>query len=108
MLEDDVLFERVRRIFRGGIPTLKGVGGIHWSYEQTEPLVNASIVLRQFTRLYLESALDDTTLLGWANQIGSETVANLNYRAVELAHSLYCAAQYFDSHAARLVAFSAW
>jgi transposase, IS5 family len=32
------------------------------SYEQTEHFVNDSIVLRQFTRLYLERAPEDTTL----------------------------------------------
>lgn len=34
----------------------------NWSYEQTEHFVSDSIVLRQFCRLYLESAPDDTTL----------------------------------------------
>ncbi len=59
-----------------------------FSYEQTEHFVSDSIVLRQFCRLYLEPAPDDTTLIRWANQIGSETVAALNERAVELARSL--------------------
>jgi IS5 family transposase len=59
-----------------------------FSYEQTEHFVSDSIVLRQFCRLYLEPAPDDTTLIRWANQIGSETVASLNERAVELARSL--------------------
>jgi IS5 family transposase len=59
-----------------------------FSYEQTEHFVSDSIVLRQFCRIYLESAPDDTTLIRWANQIGSETVASLNERAVELARSL--------------------
>lgn len=59
-----------------------------FSYEQTEHFVNDSIVLRQFTRLYLERAPDDTTLIRWANQIGPETVASLNDRAVQLARSL--------------------
>ena len=44
--------------------------------------------MRQFTRLYLERVPDDTTLIRWANVIGSETVAALNDRAVELAHCL--------------------
>jgi IS5 family transposase len=34
-----------------------------WSYQQTERFVNDSIVLRQFCRLYLEVAPDDTTLI---------------------------------------------
>ena len=41
-----------------------------WSYAQTERFVNDSIVLRQFTRLYLERSPDDTTLIRWANTIG--------------------------------------
>ena len=60
----------------------------NFSYEHTERFVNDSIVLRQFTRLYLERVPDDTTLIRWANAIGSETVRALNDRAVELAHSL--------------------
>ena len=56
-----------------------------WSYEQTERFVCDSIVLRQFCRLYLESAPDDTTLIRWANPIGAPTLAALNDRAVELA-----------------------
>jgi transposase-like protein DUF772 len=59
-----------------------------WSYEQTERFVSDSIVLRQFCRLYLEPAPDDTTLIRWANTIGPKTVGSLNERAVELARSL--------------------
>jgi transposase, IS5 family len=59
-----------------------------WSYEQTERFVSDSIILRQFCRLYLQSAPDDTTLIRWANQIAPQTVASLNDRAVELARSL--------------------
>jgi transposase, IS5 family len=59
-----------------------------WSYEQTEHFVSDSIVLRQFCRLYLEGAPDDTTLIRWANLIGPKTLAALNDRAVELARSL--------------------
>ena len=43
-----------------------------WSYEQTEHFVSDSIVLRQFCRLYLQSAPDDTTLIRWANLIGAK------------------------------------
>ena len=60
----------------------------NWSYEQTERFVSDSIVLRQFCRLYLESAPDDTTLIRWANTISPETIVALNDRAVELARSL--------------------
>ena len=59
-----------------------------WSYEQTEHFVSDSIALRQFCRLYLEKAPDDTTLIRWANVIGPETIEALNDRAVELARSL--------------------
>jgi IS5 family transposase len=105
LLEDDVLFERVRadlckrypnseRLGRHSTPVevilrmlvVKRLYG--WSYEQTEHFISDSIVLRQFCRLYLEPAPDDTTLIRWANQIGPETVASLNDRAVELARSL--------------------
>ena len=53
-----------------------------------ERFVSDSMVLRQFCRLYLESAPDDTTLIRWVNQIGPGTVASLNDRAVELARSV--------------------
>jgi transposase, IS5 family len=59
-----------------------------WSYEQTERFVCDSIVLRQFCRLYLEPAPDDTTLIRWANAIGARTLAALNESVVELACSL--------------------
>jgi IS5 family transposase len=36
-----------------------------WSFEATERNVSDSLVLRQFTRLYLEPAPDDTTLIRW-------------------------------------------
>jgi transposase, IS5 family len=105
LLDDDVIFERVKVDLRGRYPN-SGRLGRHstpvevilrmlmvkrlygWSYEQTERFVSDSIVLRQFCRLYLEAAPDDTTLIRWANQIGSETLAALNDRAVELARSL--------------------
>jgi IS5 family transposase len=105
LLEDDRLFKLVKadllkrypnseRLGRHSTPVevilrmlvVKRLYG--WSYEQTEHFVSDSIVLRQFCRLYLESAPDDTTLIRWANQIGPETVASLNERAVELARSL--------------------
>ena len=60
----------------------------NWSYQQTEHFVSDSIVLRQFCRLYLEGAPDDTTLIRWANLIGPKTLERLNERAVELARSL--------------------
>ncbi len=105
LLDDEVLFSKVKadlcrrypnsaRLGRHSTPVevilrmliVKRLYG--WSYEQTEHFVSDSIVLRQFCRLYLESAPDDTTLIRWANLIGAQTVAALNDRAVELARSL--------------------
>ena len=105
LLDDDALFETVKadlsrrrpnseRLGRHSTPVevilrmlvVKRLYG--WSYERTEHFVSDSIVLRQFCRLYLESAPDDTTLIRWANLIGAQTVAALNDRAVELARSL--------------------
>jgi hypothetical protein len=42
------------------------------------------LLLRQFTRLYLEAAPDDTTLIRWAKLIGADTLECLNERAVTL------------------------
>jgi transposase, IS5 family len=58
------------------------------SYEQVEYLVNDSLVLRQFCRVYLEKVPDDTTLIRWANTIGPQTIEKLNDRVVQLARSL--------------------
>lgn len=58
-----------------------------WSYEQTAHFVNDSLVLRQFCRLYLTKAPDDTTLLRWANLIQPETLHQVLDRVVELARS---------------------
>ena len=105
LLEDDELFRLVKADLSHRYPNSAKLGRhstpaevilrmlvvkrlYGWSYEQTEHFVSDSIVLRQFCRLYLEAAPDDTTLIRWANQIGPETVASLNDRAVELAHSL--------------------
>ena len=59
----------------------------HWSYEEAEHFVNDSLVLRQFCRLYLAKAPDDTTLIRWANQIQPETLHALLDRVVELART---------------------
>jgi len=105
LLDDDVLFERVKADLVRRYPNSARLGRhstpvevilrmlvvkrlYNFSYEQTERFVSDSIVLRQFCRLYLEPAPDDTTLIRWANQIGSETIEALNERAVELAKSL--------------------
>src|SRR5215217_6520960 len=105
LLEDDELFEPVKadllkrylhseRLGRHSTPVevilrmlvVKKLYG--WSYRQTERFVCDSIVLRQFCRLYLESAPDDTTLIRWANTMGAPTLGALNDRAVELARTL--------------------
>jgi IS5 family transposase len=105
LLEDDELFKLIKadllkryphsaRLGRHSTPVevilrmlvVKRLYG--WSYEQTEHFVSDSIVLRQFCRLYLQSAPDDTTLIRWANLIGAKTLERLNERAVELARSL--------------------
>src|SRR3712207_6844461 len=105
LLEDDELFRLVKADLSHRYPNSAKLGRhstpaevilrmlvvkrlYGWSYEQTERFVSDSIVLRQFCRLYLEPVPDDTTLIRWANQIGPETVASLNDRAVELARSL--------------------
>src|SRR5215210_6391037 len=56
-----------------------------WSFEATERNVSDSLLLRQFCRLYLEAAPDDTTLIRWAKLIGPDTLEGLNERAVTLA-----------------------
>src|SRR5215218_5105417 len=105
LLDDDGLFARVKADLIKRYPNSARLGRhstpvevilrmlvvkrlYDWSYEQTEHFVSDSIVLRQFCCLYLESVPDDTTLIRWANQIGPETVASLNERAVKLARSL--------------------
>lgn len=105
LLEDDVLFQRVRSDLvrrypktathgRHSTPVevilrLLVVKRLHdWSYEETEHFVSDSLVLRQFCHIYLESVPDDTTLIRWANLIGPGTVEQLNERVVELARSL--------------------
>lgn len=56
-----------------------------WSYEETERFVSDSLVLRQFCRLYLAPAPDDTTLLRWANCLQPQTLHDLLDRVTELA-----------------------
>ena len=105
LLEDDELFSMVKADLAKRYPNSGKLGRYStpvevilrmlvvkrlydFSYEQTERFVNDSIVLRQFCRLYLQRAPDDTTLIRWANQIGPETLASLNDRVVELACSV--------------------
>ncbi len=104
LLDDDVLFQQVKadllrrypQSARKGRPStpvevilrMLAVQHLyHWSYDEAEHYVNDSLVLRQFCRLYLAKAPDDTTLIRWANQIQPETLHALLDRVVELAQT---------------------
>jgi len=105
LLDDDTLFQQVKADLARRYPhTLTGGRHstpvevllrmlvvrrlYHWSYQQTERFVSDSLLLRQFCRLYLEPAPDDTTLIRWAALIGPQTLEHLNQRVVALAQSL--------------------
>lgn len=105
LLDDDVLFQRVKADLARRYPNSLRLGRhstpvevvlrmlvvrrlYDWSYEDTEHFVSDSLVLRQFCRLYLESAPDDTTLIRWAALIGPQTLERLNEHVVELARRL--------------------
>ncbi len=102
LLDDDELFVRLKADFSKRRPNSKRLGRhstpvevilrmllvrrlYGWSFEATERNVSDSLVLRQFCRLYLEAAPDDTTLIRWAKLVGPETLERLNERAVALA-----------------------
>jgi IS5 family transposase len=59
-----------------------------WSYAQTEHFVGDSLILRQFCRLGLAPAPDDTTLLRWAALIRPATLDGLLDHVVALARQL--------------------
>jgi IS5 family transposase len=59
-----------------------------WSYADTERWVGDSLVLRQFCRLYLAKAPDDTTLIRWANLVRPATLEALHEHVVLLARGL--------------------
>lgn len=103
LLDDDVLFSQVKADLLRRFPHSARKGRhstpvevilrmlvlkhlYDWSYEQTELFVNDSLVFRQFCRLYLAKAPDDTTLIRWANQIQPQTLHALLERVVHLAH----------------------
>ena len=105
LLDDDVLFRAVRddlarrypRTLVTGRPStpvevllrLLIVRRLYgWSYAETEHFVGDSLVLRQFCRLGLERAPDDTTLLRWANLIRPATLDALLDHVVALARQL--------------------
>jgi transposase, IS5 family len=102
LLDDDEIFLRVKADLSKRRPNSQRLGRrstpvevilrmllirrlYNWSFEATERNVSDSLVLRQFCRLYLEAAPDDTTLIRWANLISAETLGRLNERAVALA-----------------------
>jgi transposase, IS5 family len=102
LLDDDELFSRVKADLSERRPNSDRLGRrstpvevilrmlvlrrlYDWSFEATERNVSDSLVLRQFCRLYLEAAPDDTTLIRWAKLIGPQTLECLNERAVALA-----------------------
>jgi IS5 family transposase len=105
LLEDDTLFHAVKRDLARRRPHTVETGRpstpvevllrllivrrlYGWSYAETEHFVNDSLVLRQFCRLGLERAPDDTTLLRWANLIQPTTVQQLLDHVVDLARQL--------------------
>ncbi len=102
LLDDDEIFLQIKADFSKRHPNSERLGRrstpvevvlrmlivrrlYDWSFEATERNVSDSLVLRQFTRLYLEAAPDDTTLIRWAKLIGPRTLERLNERAVALA-----------------------
>lgn len=105
LLDDDALFQRVKADLARRYPNSLRLGRhstpvevilrmlvvrrlYDWSYEATEHFVSDSLVLRQFCRLYLEPAPDDTTLIRWAALIGPETLEEINEHVVALARRL--------------------
>lgn len=105
LLDDDVLFQRVKADLARRHPNTLTRGRhstpvevtlrmlivrrlYNWSYEQAEHFVSDSLVLRQFCRLYLEPAPDDTTLIRWAALIGPHTLEKLNEHVVALGCQL--------------------
>src|SRR6266540_24922 len=105
LLDDDVLFRAVRDDLARRYPRTRVTGRpstpvevilrllivrrlYGWSYAETEQFVGDSLVLRQFCRLGLERAPDDTTLLRWANLIQPTTLDTLLDHAVALARQL--------------------
>jgi IS5 family transposase len=102
LLDDDEIFLRIKADFSKRRPNSSRLGRrstpvevilrmlivrrlYDWSFEATERNVSDSLVLRQFCRLYLEAAPDDTTLIRWAKLIGPQTLEGLNERVVALA-----------------------
>jgi transposase, IS5 family len=105
LLDDDELFRRVKADLARRAPKSLSRGRhstpvevilrmlvvrrlYDWTYQQTEQFVSDSLVLRQFCRLYLAPAPDDTTLIRWAGLIGPTTLERIHERVVALARQL--------------------
>jgi IS5 family transposase len=105
LLDDDVLFRAVRDDLARRYPRTRETGRpstpvevilrmlivrrlYGWSYAETERFVSDSLVLRQFCRLGLERAPDDTTLLRWAGLLRPATLDELLDHVVALARRL--------------------
>jgi transposase, IS5 family len=105
LLDDDVLFRAVRADLARRYPRTRETGRpstpvevilrmlivrrlYGWSYAEAERFVGDSLVLRQFCRLGLERAPDDTTLLRWAALIRPATLDELLDHVVALARRL--------------------
>jgi transposase, IS5 family len=105
LLDDDALFQAVKRDLARRRPKTVQTGRpstpvevllrlfvvrrlYGWSYAQTEHFVNDSLILRQFCRLGLAPAPDDTTLLRWAALVQPATLDQLLDHVVALARQL--------------------
>src|SRR6266542_3503447 len=102
LLDDDLLFQQVKADLARRHPRSAARGRpstpvevilrmlvvrrlYDWSYAETEHFVFDRLVLRQFCRLSLAPAPDDTTLLRWAACIGPATLERVHERVVALA-----------------------
>ena len=102
LLDDDLLFQQVKADLARRHPRSAARGRpstpvevilrmlvvrrlYDWSYAETEHFVSDRLVLRQFCRLSLAPAPDDTTLLRWAACIGPATLERVHERVVALA-----------------------
>src|SRR5205807_4401012 len=95
LLDDDVLFQRVRAHFARRYPHTPTRGRhstpvevllrvlvvkhlYHWGFAETEFRVSDSLSLRQFCRVYWQPVPDHTTLDKWERLLGPETLEQLN------------------------------
>lgn len=102
VLDDDELFNMIRNDLAQRYPNTPTAGRkstpvevilrmlaikhlYNLSYEQTEFQVADSLVLRQFSRVYLQAVPDHSTLCRWANLIQPDTLQAFNRRILNLA-----------------------